>query len=199
MKKASLEFKYKFLTFISCLFILLLLSPSISNATELALIDEYDNKVNVNIDDKTDIVAVASWCPYSKELVGFLKDYRTSKYLSGRTILFVLDNEWPRVQKKLNEAVGNGELTRAQAAQVLADMKEESSGKPVTDVSFLYSLPGDYYFIPAGSNISHDGYPSFYSRASNRFDQNRGEWAVRRLKMPAKLASEIMEKHRPTH
>ncbi len=141
-----------------------------------------------------DVVFMATWCPYSQELKGFVTDPAVRPYLANRRVVFLFEaSEWPRLQRIMAEDRGT---SPEQAKQVIAARQQRQRGSPFANESFFGGLPGEIYFVDDADVLGLSGFPSFYSTQTTQFDLGRTNWAVRRLGMPRQLARDLLSRHK---
>ncbi len=139
-----------------------------------------------------DVVVMATWCPYSQELKGFLTDPAVGPYLANRRLVFLFEaSEWPRLQRMMVENQG---ASQEQARLAIAARQRRQRGSPFADGTFLEGLPGEIYFVDDANELGLSGFPSFYSAQTTHFDLGRTNWAVQRLGMPRQLARDLLGK-----
>lgn len=141
----------------------------------------------------TDVVLMATWCPYSEELKGFLTDPAVRPRLANRRLVFLFEaSEWPRLQRRMVDDQG---VSVEEAEAAIAEYRRQRGGSPFADERFLQGLPGEIYFVESADELGLSGFPSFYSERTARFDLSRSTWAMQRLGMPRELVRELLDKH----
>lgn len=142
----------------------------------------------------TDIVYMATWCPYSNQLKSFLADKRIRKYTATRNIVFVFsNNEWPTVKERLEDAAKSGEFKRGEIPDILEALKVRAGGAGVMDPSVLKDLPGSY-------RLDDDLPPqvtSFPAVNSQGEWIDRSDWLFKTLKIPGKLGMAVLNQYEP--
>jgi hypothetical protein len=160
--------------------------PPISVATLDGRVDQ------VQADAHTDLVFMATWCPYSKQLKKAILDQRLSPYISRRKLKFLFsDNEWPNVEKELGGLVESGEITKQQIPAMMAKLKRRSGSAHVFDPKFLSDLPGNGYICKLPKEV--DGFPMVMRQEGYK---NRLEYLLS-LNIPTELAVEVLSDYSP--
>ena len=112
---------------------------------------------------------VATWCPYSKKFIDIIKDSTIQANLKNNNFSFLLGDEWPSIERQLDELVAAGEMTEAKAQESLSYLKEKSGYGLLLDPDFVESLPGKVYLIKNTESIDIDSIPSVYSNETDSF------------------------------
>lgn len=133
-----------------------------------------DSPAKIEVGPRTMVVQMATWCPYSRQVVDFLNDPAVQPRLGRHQFVFVFsDDEWPDVERNLQEAVSSGDMDEADLPDQLAALKEDAGHARVYDPEYLEFLPegSEYYFLPKNSPLWGDSYPLVYDRSTQRFSQ----------------------------
>lgn len=112
-----------------------------------------------------DVVVMATWCPYSQELKGFISDPAVRPYLANRRFVFLFEAD------------------------------ESPHGSPFANESFFDGLPGEIYVVEDTEGLGVTAFPMFYSAQTTLFELDRTSWAVQRLGMPRQLARDLLSRH----
>jgi hypothetical protein len=147
----------------------------------------------INADGDSDIIYMATWCPYSKQLKSFLTDPRVKEYTAKRKLQFVFEeSEWPTIKKHLErDAAGMG-ISKAETPSILRSMKLKARNAQVMEPSFLRGLPGAHYFAKGEMGVN-----SFPTVASGGNTMNRMDWISSVLDIPDDLVEKVMDKYDP--
>jgi hypothetical protein len=149
--------------------------PPVPPATHpLQLADSDGKPVTIGVDDKTMVVAVASWCAYTRTFITSLRNPEVKKQFEPYKLIFVLQSdEWPAAGKQLEGKI-IGKKIDLPIDNALTLLKRKTGRGPIVDPAFLDTLPGDHYFLPAGFSQSTPdlGFPSLYSVESGKFDSH---------------------------
>lgn len=150
-----------------------LLRPQVIDA-----LNDDNSPAKIEVRPHTIVVQMATWCPFSRQVVDFLNDPAVQSRRRGHQLVFVFDDdEWPYVEKNLREAVAAGDFDTGDVAGELAALKENAGYARVYDPGFLELLPegSKYYFLAKDSPIQGDSYPLVYDRKDRRFSQKAME------------------------
>jgi hypothetical protein len=135
-----------------------------------------------------DFIAMATWCPYSKQMKRFLNDPKTKPYAAKRKIIFLFQsNEWPTVERELKE----GGLSGLELQQRLKELKEDSGSASLFDPSFLDDLPGEAYLCTLPKEVN--GFPSVMSGTG----RDKIGWLITDLNMPESILMPTFTKYAP--
>jgi hypothetical protein len=146
----------------------------------------------VQADAQTDIIIMATWCPYSKQLKEALLDQRLGPYVSKRKLQFVFsDNEWPDVEKELGDLVKSGDMKEEQVPTMMAELRKRSGSPHVFDPKFIANLPGDAYIGKLPKDAS--GFPTIMTPSGFK---NRLAYLVS-INIPTALAVDVLGDYSP--
>ncbi len=167
-----------------------------NRTTIQALADDGSTKT-ISASWKTDLIYVATWCPYSKQLKQFLSDDRIKPYAKKRTLLFVFSkDEWPTVENhmKADAAVPESKYTLADVPDMMDALRVKSGNKRVMDPKFFKDLPGEHYFASLPESVT-----SFPKIASDGEWRETPQWVISTLEVPAELVLTVMAQYSPDH
>lgn len=129
-------------------------------------------ETTLTIDRNTEVLVVATWCPYTRRLDSALKDARTKRFLRGKRLVYLL--AWNELDLKATAWVRDGRITRAQADELVAS---QSPGPRLVDRDFVRTAATSHlYYFDADHAVRFDGYPSAFSGPPNEFLKNYGVW-----------------------
>jgi hypothetical protein len=150
--------------------------------------------VQLEPDNGTDLVFMATWCPHSTALKNMINDPRTRPYWANKKLVFLFSkNEWGRVESYLKDMAKSGKISENEIPAKLEQLKSKAGSPYVTDPAFLNDLPGEYYFCSRPKEVS--GYPTALSVLGYT---NKLNWLIRDLKMPRALAQELEDQYDPS-
>lgn len=172
-------------------------SPALRAALNMPLsftvLADDGSEVKLTPDANTIITQIATWCPYSKKYVEFLRDPEAQALLDEKKFLFLLEkSEWPKVREKLVEQSPNA--TREQIDQQLEELKEEAGYAPVYQPAVLETLPGQYYFIPPNSSIKGESFPEAYDPIAGKCNKHPAD-VLQELPVDQNRLAEIWSRH----
>lgn len=131
------------------------------------------DKSTIDVNDRTLVIALATWCPHSKNFVKTITDPRVTPAFQGYTWFFVVaENEWTSVRKQLAELKGSDALNGLSVDAALKRLKAKAGNGPLFDPSVLDSLPGKLFTLSENSPTKLDSFPSLYSHESGAFDSH---------------------------
>jgi HEAT repeat protein len=126
------------------------------------------------------VIAVASWCPYSRKLRDFLVREEVKPYFNGFSFYFLLENETNTVAAHIQEEFkDHKDWTEARKKEVLSEVREQVAAVGFYDESFPNSLPGERFQVMALSKLAVPAFPSVLSPASaaaSPEDMNKESW-----------------------
>ena len=64
-------------------------SSGSSGSGDYSAFNSYGQKVDITVKDNTVLFAMATWCPYSKKLVRFLKDPSVARRMKDLELIFI--------------------------------------------------------------------------------------------------------------
>jgi HEAT repeats len=141
-------------------------------AHQVALIKPDGKPIQLEVRPDEVIIAVASWCPYSRQLRDQLRRPDIARLLPKKKVHFVFESsEWGVVYDHVvAQAKEEGRtISEEEANAIVTQLKTRSGGGPLFDAAFLDDLPGDWYFLPPGYKQDHLAFPSAYSVVEGRF------------------------------
>jgi hypothetical protein len=144
---------------------------------------------------RTDLVYMATWCPYSKQLKRFLNDPQILPYSHQRTFPFLFDkNEWPTVEQHLKEEAETpgSDFKAADIPDLLDALKVKSGNAHVMDPKFFRDLPGNHFFVRLPSKV--DSFPTIASAGAWT---KTSDWIISTLGVPGELAYTTLSKYSP--
>lgn len=142
------------------------------------------------------VAQIATWCPYSRQYIDFLKDPATAPYVKGKKLVFLLEqDEWPTIRSQFDDALKSGELTQAKVDERIAQLKDDAGNAPVYDPDMLQNLPGNYYFLPRDSKVAGRGFPGLYTPTTQKCTEHPVR-AFQRM-MPVTALVETWQRHDP--
>jgi hypothetical protein len=125
------------------------------NLHVLSVRDPNNATVELQASDHTKIFGVASWCPHTKSFIRVLNDPIVKEELKPYEFIFVLQaDEWPDVQKNLEDEAVNGKVEGMPIAKAMGILKKRAGNAPIFDPEFVDGLPGRYYFLPAVTEVA---------------------------------------------
>lgn len=162
--------------------------------TRLTVLSSLGVETRLNIDEQTEVLVVATWCPYTRQTDAVLRDPRGRPYVRGKRLIYLL--AWDELDRKANAWVRDGRMTRAQADELIARQPE---GRPrLVDPEFVDGAATHrIYYYDSSHPVVTDGFPSAYSGPPNVFRLNYGVWFWRRLEMPRDVWRELFDAHAP--
>jgi hypothetical protein len=149
--------------------------------SQMTVVDSEGKTQIITIDENTDLIYMATWCPVSDSFKSFLKDESIRSYMTKRKVIFIFSDEMPSIQKKLKEA---GLSDEAVSANINA-IKSKSGWKKVYDPDFFKDLPGTYYFIQIYPT-EVKAFPSIWSVGEN---PDYIKWTYSTLGVPENVAN----------
>lgn len=145
-------------------------TPPLAAASITVLADD-GSTVTLTPDDNTVIAQIATWCPYSKQYVEFLRDPDAQALWQGKQFVFLLEqSEWPTVKKHLAEQMENA--TPEEIDRQLEQLQDDAGHAPVFAPATLESLPGKYYFLPPDSKIAGTSFPEAYDPIAGKCNKH---------------------------
>jgi hypothetical protein len=149
--------------------------------------------VQVTPDQGTDLIFVATWCGFSKQLINILNDPRTQPYLANRKLIFIFEkSEWPTLESEVIKGAKSGNYSEDDVPGNLAQMQRQSGSPRVVYPSFLNNLPGQYFFCTVPDEAK--GFPTVLTVHGY---SNSLEWLVQERNMPAELAHKVSDDYDP--
>lgn len=122
-----------------------------------------DAIVEVPVDQRHAVVAVATWCHYSEELIKNLTQPEVAIFVRPGRLAFVLEDE---VAQQVAAAVKNGEIS-AEDAQLFDATLRRRVGGHFVNPSFVDNLPGDVYLWEGSGGPQ--AFPRLYSVGNSCF------------------------------
>lgn len=162
--------------------------------TRLTVLSSLGVETPLIIDEGTEVLVVATWCPYTRQTDAVLRDPRARPYVRGKRLVYLL--AWDELDRKANAWVRDGRMTRAQADALIASQPE---GRPrLVEPDFVAGAATDrIYYYDSSHPVVAGGYPSAYSGPPNVFQLNYGLWFWRGLRMPLAIKRELFAAHAP--
>ena len=137
----------------------------------------------LTIDENTEVLVVATWCPYTRRLNNALKDVRSRKYLAGRRLVYLLG--YDELDKRAAWWVRNGRISQADADALVGS---QPHGARLVNPEFLTeAATRRIYFFDSDHPVRYEGYPAAFSGPPNEFLTSYGNWLTRRLGMPREV------------
>lgn len=137
-------------------------------------LNDDDSPVRIVVGPRTIAMQMATWCPFSRQVVDFLNDPAVRSRRAAHDFVFVFrDSEWPDIERKLEEAVAAGDLDTVDLPGQLTALKENAGYARVYDPEFLDLLPegSKYYFLAKDSPVWGKSYPLVYDKDAQQFSQ----------------------------
>jgi len=161
------------------------IAPSIS-------VDALDgHTIVLQLDNKTDAIYMATWCPHSKALKQILKDPSMQPYLTNRKLTFLFGKEeWKQVESELKDMAKEGELPLSQVQARLSQLMRRSGSEYVFDPKFFTDLPGTAYYTAIPVEVK--AYPTV--RVGDSYP-GTATWLLDRLGVPATLVKSLYEQY----
>ena len=154
----------------------------------LSVLTSLGTETIVTIDEDTEVLVVATWCPYTRQLNSALKDWRFRQYLRGKRLVYLF--AYDELDKKAAEWVKEGRISQAEAD---AYVDSQPRGPRLVDRAFLVTAATHrIYFYDAEHPVRHDAFPAAFSGPPNEFLTNYGVWLSRRLGMPRELKETVL-------
>ena len=184
------------------LLVFLLVAPALSIAPAAAqasrsapvrirLLNRMGNVTTLTIDENTEVLVFASWCPVSRRLNEILRDPKVRPYLRRKKLVYVF--EYRELERSLAPRVRSGEITQAALDEY---SRRLPPGPHLSDPDFLSRLAArDVYFADERHPIEYSGYPSAFSGPPNVFELDYRVWMSRDLGLPADLKDALFKAH----
>lgn len=106
-------------------------------------VDAVGNPVEIEYDDSSGAVLLATWCHYSAEFLGYLSDPRVQQFLRPLELTFFYFDESSKVQGFIDDGVIDGDGGR----QLLEKMQTSSLPVGLAFPERLESVQGDVVFV----------------------------------------------------
>ena len=136
------------------------------------------------------VFLVATWCPYSRDLVQIIKARMAKGSLPDTSLAFVVTDEWDKfVEAAPQEGWSAADL------KTLRKQLEARKKYPVilAEQDIISTYPGDVFFYRGeAKDIKEIGYPSAYVRQVDRFSVH-GATALEMLGVPMEEMSAFYE------
>ena len=149
----------------------------------LTVLTSLGTETTLTIDEDTEVLVVATWCPYTERLNSALKDMRSRPYLAGKRLVYLF--AYDELDRKANEWVRGGKISQAEAD---AYVDSQPRGPRLIDRTFLARAATQrIYYFDAEHPVRTEGFPSAFSGPPNEFLTNYGVWMSDRLGMSREL------------
>ncbi len=124
---------------------------------------EDGKQVDLTVDNKTILTAVATWCPYSQQYIEVLNDSEIKPYIKDYKLIFVFENEYPEMKARIQYGCEEGLYSEGECQELSRSLEEkENQGGLLWNPDFLNNVPGDFYFFPVNS-IDVSSVPKVFS------------------------------------
>lgn len=153
-------------------------SAEVVKTDTIELEDERGEKIIVDLDEKTLVIALGTWCPACQEFYAALQDPSLSDVIDSLKVIYVFDSdEWPEHETRVRQAFGEAGKDAEEVEGFLSDLRNQAQGAAVVDPRFLQAIVGTVYFVPSNGDLKFDnGVPSVYLISSNEFESHPGQW-----------------------
>ena len=151
--------------------------------------------------DETDVVldsdrigiAIATWCPHSRNLVEALGDPVLAPFLRHYHFVFLVGDERKHTTQAISELRESGEITQQRADEVMGQMGPEGT-LYVFDRGWLDALPGEWY------SVEDTAMPREIPMVYDRYDEEfmRPERVLPALPLvPESLVTQVLNAYDP--
>jgi len=144
-------------------------------------------------DDATDLIFMATWCPHSAHLKELLNDSRTQSYLAHKKLVFLFADEWQHIKTAAEKTAKRQNISDADLAAGLEQMKAQGGSPYLYDAKFLDDLPGKHYFCTLPDQV--EGFPTVLS--TRGFITDWTDWLADERNMPVKLVNQLADQYDP--
>lgn len=161
---------------------------------------------SVELQSPAVVIAVATWCPFSKRLRDFLIREDVKPYLKGINFYFLLEDETDTVAAHLQgELKEHKDWTEERKKEVLSQVQEAMATTGFFDQSFVSTLPGERLQVVALSKLGVPAFPSILDPVTKAtapgeltkkswlsvHDWAKTDWFSGHVNMPEAMLSEL--------
>jgi hypothetical protein len=147
----------------------------------------------IEAEGATDLIFLATWCGYSKQLKCFLNDPRIRSYAAKRHLVFIFSsNEWADLKIQIQEGAKAGQIKPGDLPAALAYFNSQEAVSNVEFPSFFKDLPGPYFLAKLPPQVK--GFPTIAS-GGQWIDEDA--WLRSTLDVPPTLMSAVLNQGCP--